>query len=206
MNEKFFTLSQEKQYRIINAGLEVFGKYEYKHAITDEIAHKAGISKGLLFHYFENKKSFYLYLFKYCQEEILAGVIDENFYQITDFFELIRYGAKKKIEMITKHPFMMSFVVRSFYSLHENISDEINIKMQNALSSSFEQYFSKIDFSPFKEDIDPKQIFKMLVWMSDGYLHEKQRLSEDVSIEVMMKEFNEWEEAFKKMAYKEEFQ
>lgn len=205
MNEKFFKLPQEKQRRIINAGLECFGKHEYKHAITDDIANKAEISKGLLFHYFENKRSFYMFLFKYCQDEMLAGIINEDFYQITDFFELIRYGAMKKIEMINKHPFMMEFVLRSYYSLHENISSEINSKMQKAMSTSFETYFSRIDFSPFKEGVDPKQIFKMLVWMSDGYLHEKQRLNEEVSIEVMMIEFNEWEKAFRKMAYKEEF-
>ena len=61
MNEMFFRLPEEKQQRIINAGIEVFSNHEYKRASTDEIARKAGISKGLLFHYFHNKKSFYLY-------------------------------------------------------------------------------------------------------------------------------------------------
>ncbi|WP_432764423.1 TetR/AcrR family transcriptional regulator [Hungatella hathewayi] len=56
MNEQFYDLPQEKQMRIINAGLEVFSKNDYKHAVTDEIARKAGISKGLLFYYFHNKK------------------------------------------------------------------------------------------------------------------------------------------------------
>ena len=62
MNQKFFALSKEKQMRIINAGMEYFGKYGYKKAVTDDIANKAGISKGLLFHYFDNKKKF-LYIF-----------------------------------------------------------------------------------------------------------------------------------------------
>ena len=57
MNEKFFALPEEKQERIINAAMEVFGKNEYKRASTDLIAVKAGISKGLLFYYFHNKIS-----------------------------------------------------------------------------------------------------------------------------------------------------
>ena len=63
MNEKFFTLSPEKQARITNAALEVFARNDYKHASTDDIAAKAGISKGLLFYYFRNKQSLYLYLY-----------------------------------------------------------------------------------------------------------------------------------------------
>ena len=65
MNEKFFTLSPEKQARITNAAPEVFARNDYKHASTDDIAAKAGISKGLLFYYFRNKQSLYLYLYDY---------------------------------------------------------------------------------------------------------------------------------------------
>lgn len=56
MNEQFFHLPEEKQQAIINASLEVFATHEYKKASTDDIAAKAGISKGLLFYYFHNKK------------------------------------------------------------------------------------------------------------------------------------------------------
>ena len=55
MNEKFFALPEEKRHQIINAAIEVFSKYDYKHASTDLIAAKAGISKGSLFYYFHNK-------------------------------------------------------------------------------------------------------------------------------------------------------
>ena len=51
MNEAFFALPEEKRQRILNAALEAFAKHEYKKASTDDIAAKAGISKGLLFYY-----------------------------------------------------------------------------------------------------------------------------------------------------------
>ena len=74
MNEKFFTLSPEKQARITNAALEVFARNDYKHASTDDIAAKAGISKGLLFYYFRNKQSLYLYLYDYALEQVRGQV------------------------------------------------------------------------------------------------------------------------------------
>ena len=60
MYEKFLELSEEKQLRILNAAMEIFAKHEYKRAVTDEIAAKAGVSKGLLVYYFKNKKSLYM--------------------------------------------------------------------------------------------------------------------------------------------------
>lgn len=42
-------LTEEKRRRILNAALEEFAKHDYKGASTDDIAAKAGISKGLLF-------------------------------------------------------------------------------------------------------------------------------------------------------------
>jgi TetR/AcrR family transcriptional regulator len=35
MNEKFYSLPEEKQLKIINAAMEVFGQNEYKRASTD---------------------------------------------------------------------------------------------------------------------------------------------------------------------------
>ncbi|SHK34392.1 transcriptional regulator, TetR family [Anaerobranca californiensis DSM 14826] len=59
MLEKFYSLDEEKKNRIINAGLKEFGFHGYKNAKTDNIVQEAGISKGLLFHYFGTKKKFF---------------------------------------------------------------------------------------------------------------------------------------------------
>ena len=83
--DAFKKLTREKQRRVINAGLEVFAEHDYKHASTDDIAAKAGISKGLLFYYFKNKKEFYLYLMDYTLKIISDEIIDWKFHAITDF-------------------------------------------------------------------------------------------------------------------------
>ena len=78
MNEQFFHLPEEKQQAIINASLEVFATHEYKKASTDDIAAKAGISKGLLFYYFHNKKSLYLFLYDYTKKIVTDQVVDTH--------------------------------------------------------------------------------------------------------------------------------
>lgn len=61
MNEKFYSLPEEKQRKIINAGFRVFSQNSYKKSPMNEIADLAGISKSLLFHYFHNKRELYLF-------------------------------------------------------------------------------------------------------------------------------------------------
>ena len=56
MNEKFYSLPEEKQQRILNAGFCVFSQNSYKKSSMNEIAQQAQISKSLLFFYFRNKR------------------------------------------------------------------------------------------------------------------------------------------------------
>ena len=48
---------------------------------------KAGISKGLLFHYFENKKNIYLYLVDYSMKHFLDRFYDNDFKTSSDLFD-----------------------------------------------------------------------------------------------------------------------
>ena len=80
MNEKFFSLPEEKQQAIINAGYRVFSQNSYKNSPMSEIAEAAGISKSLLFHYFRNKKELYLYLLEYAAEITFTYLNDYRCY------------------------------------------------------------------------------------------------------------------------------
>ena len=205
MQEKFLELPKEKQMKIISAGLEYFGRFGYKNACTNDIAAKAGISKGLLFYYFKDKKSFYLYLYHFC-EEVLSGMLKmDELEQIDDFFDIMDYGASKKFEMCLQYPYMMDFMVKAFYSQKESISADIDQIVRETIDTVFVFYFRHVDWSRFKENIDPKKIYHMLTWMAEGYLFEKLKFQQPVSLKEMMAEFDLWKDMFKKMCYREEY-
>ena len=170
IDEKFNTLSSEKKLRIINAGLECFGQHGYKKANTDEIALKAGISKGLLFYYFKNKKNFYLYLYDFCNKVSVQSVDINEIESITDFFDMLDFGIKAKLKIMEEYPYMYDFLLRAVLFQDETIADTINDYMEKTFNDSFNTYFKNIDFSCFKEDIDPKYIYKMFIWLSEGFL------------------------------------
>ena len=90
MNERFYSLPQDKQQRIINAAYKVFALNSYKKAPMSEIANEAEISKALLFHYFRNKKDLYLYLWDNAADLTQKATMQYKTTQTTNFFEMLR--------------------------------------------------------------------------------------------------------------------
>lgn len=60
----------ERKKQLLRVALDVFIEKGYYGTSTREIARRAGVSSGLLFHYFSNKKSIYLELVKIGVEEM----------------------------------------------------------------------------------------------------------------------------------------
>jgi TetR/AcrR family transcriptional regulator len=205
LNKKFFELPEEKQLRIINAGLEVFAQSEYKKASTEDIAVKAGISKGLLFYYFHDKKTLYLFLYDYSEKLMTQSVMDDHFSEITDVFELLEYAAGRKYAVLEKSPHVMDFITRAFYSEKEAVSGDLNKRLEKTTAEIYGSCFTKMDSSKFKPEVDAFEILQMLTWTADGYLHEKQRLGKHIDLDDLMEKYKVWSALYKKIAYKEEY-
>lgn len=205
MNENFFQLPDEKRLRIINAGFEVLSQSDYRKASTEEIASKAGISKALLFYYFHNKKTLYLFLYDCAQKMIKDSVLDAHFLEITDFFELCEYAAQKKFQMLIKSPHIMDFGIRAFCAHNEEYSEELNRKIKDAASDVYSIYLKNIDYSKFRQGSNPLDIMQMVTWLGEGYMLERHKAGLTLDLEDMMEKFRIWTDILKKSSYKEEY-
>ena len=83
--------------------------------------------------------------------------------------------------------------------------DAVQARLNGDLTGSFAQYFSNIDFSKFRPGVDPAQLLRMLTWMTEGYMNEKQRAGVPLRLEDILADYSGWEEMFRKIAYKEEY-
>lgn len=111
MNEKFYNLSKEKQDRMINGAIKVFALNGYDKASTDIIIKEAGISKGLLFHYFGSKKNLYQFVTEYCARymmmELSAGISDSE----KNLFDRIHLVEEAKLRMLKNYPYLDMFLI-----------------------------------------------------------------------------------------------
>ena len=104
MNPKYFSLPEEKQSAILNAGFHVFSQNTYKKSPMSEIASAAGISKSLLFHYFHNKKELYLFLWDTCCKITVEEMTRSGAYEQEDLFGSMDYGMQAKLRLMRQYP------------------------------------------------------------------------------------------------------
>lgn len=63
--------TDERRQKLLALGRELFGKHSYDELSISDIAELAGISKGLLYHYFPTKREFYVETVREAAAEIL---------------------------------------------------------------------------------------------------------------------------------------
>jgi len=171
MNSKFFDLAKEKQDRMINAALKIFAQNGYKGASTDEIVKEAGISKGLLFHYFASKLGVYTFIFdystKYMTLELTTSVDKEE----SDLFEIYKQIEFAKMHALKNYPYMQEFLNSIVY---EDVSEALLAieEKRNALIEVYESIYSQMDTEVFGPEVDAGKLRKILDLTMKGLMEE----------------------------------
>lgn len=201
MNDRFYLLPVEKQQRIINAAYRVFVENNYKKAPMSEIASEGNISKSLLFHYFENKKELYLYLWNNSIEANHKVMKEYKVMDSTNFFEMIKRSLLAKCSLMQTYPYLYLFSLKAYYEQEPDIRDAIQSSYQVASNHSEDMIWNNIDLSEFRQDIDIKLIYQEILWIADGYI--RQMLSCGELNPVQMKaDFERMIEQWKKVYLK----
>ena len=201
MNEKFFDLNKEKQDRMINASLKLFALNGYKHASTDDIVTEAGISKGLLFHYFGSKLGLYTFLYDYSVRfmklELTRGVIDAG--NTTDYFELRKQIEFAKMQVLKNYPYMQQFLDRS---RTENVKEALLAveEQRNVLPEVYADIMSRANTGLLAENIDLAKLDAMLEYTIKGLMTE-QFQNASFQPEMLYEETVSYLMMLKKMAY-----
>jgi AcrR family transcriptional regulator len=169
MYDRFESLPKEKKDSIINASIEEFAKNGYKKGSTNNIVMKAGISKGLLFHYFGSKKNLFLYLFDYTVEflfKIIRSEINNN--KPSDILERYKQWTILKLKVFSKYPVMYEFLVKSIISVPEELEDEIQERYEKMYCEGIDMLLKDIDKSKFRDNIDFNKAIEILIACTDG--------------------------------------
>jgi len=167
MNDRFFDLSMEKQDRIMNSALKVFSKNMYKHASTDVIIKEAGISKGLLFHYFTNKAGLYSFLYAYCAKYVSMERNTTIPIKETNYFNLLLLMEQANLRASKKYPYIALFLDRARREEDPEIAPFIR-SMKEEYEEETNAILSRADSGRFKEALNPLFVETVLFHTLDG--------------------------------------
>lgn len=201
MLESFYKLDKEKQDRIINAAMKVFSQNSYSKASTDDIAAMAGISKGLLFYHFKNKKDLYCYLYEYSCKKIYEKIDEQHVMEERDFFERNKKAIEARVCTMMEYPYIYDFGTRAYYETDRAVEDDIKAINDRMLKDIYVHFNNDIDISKFRNAGDVSKAVKMLIWLSEGFIKER-KAEGKLNLRELQTDFYEYIEILKRGFYK----
>lgn len=200
--EKFLALPIEKQERIIESGYQCFGKMGYKKASTQDIASAAGISKGMIFHYFGSKKGMYQFLIQSSFEEIITSFQQGCDPSVTDFFDRILMMTACKIKALNMHPSLLTFFGSLYTETDEEVIDVTQQVMKKAELFQGNTLLKNLSTYKFKDPTYAELVWKLLISYGEGYARSPMDVD---ALEHWQDEFGACIQMLRLNLYKEEY-
>ncbi len=183
MNDKFFDLKKEKQDKMINAALKIFSRGDYRRASTDEIVKEAGISKGLLFHYFNSKAGLYDFIYAYSVKYLTIELYQTISIKETDYFELIKQIENAHLRVMKQYPYMITFLKKAETEEDSEVMPLIQ-KKRNDYQDEYSRIFTRADMCGWKNGIDVEMAKNIISFTIKGveeiFLKKSEFIPEDL--------------------------
>ncbi len=197
-------VDQEKLDRILNSAMKEFSSQPFQKASTNKIVEDAGISKGLLFHYFGNKEKLFAYLEKFSFKVIEDGIVNELDWDNADILLRLKEVSMIKLNIIQKYPYLNDFSLRLF---KDQTIEEIMHRNPNFPLELYSQVYTRnIDFSLFKDGLDVEKALNIIKWTMEKFSEELRWKIEHGSMEfdqtIVERELNMYIDMLKTSFYK----
>jgi AcrR family transcriptional regulator len=108
----FFNLPSEKRQRLTDLAIEEFANNDYEIASITQLVAKAGIAKGSVYQYFENKQDWFLFVLGQAQTTMLSSFGKPP--TTGDFFVVLRWQMSATIRAAIQHPREAKLIQRAF--------------------------------------------------------------------------------------------
>ncbi|MGX8702217.1 TetR/AcrR family transcriptional regulator [Caproiciproducens sp.] len=203
-----FNTEDSKREDILNAAIAEFS-HGYEKASTDAIVKSAGVSKGLLFHYFGSKKELFIATYEYAVNAMLSEFYDLVNLNQRDVLERWRQITLLKMDLMKKHPKIFTFIKNASIPDSEEVKQDVN-ELKNRLADKvYPDLCDDIDRTLFREDIDVNMAIHVIFFTMEGYAQSQANSEKSVEdyyseYERYLNELERYIQFFKKSFYRQE--
>jgi AcrR family transcriptional regulator len=169
MSEFLEALPEEKREKILQASLDEFAEHGYLNASTNRIVKAAGISKGLLFHYFGSKKKLFLYVLDHTIRHLMEKMTRYSAALTGDLFETLGQYALIKMRIGIEEPQMYHILYDVYVNLPEEIKDELMARYGKILSGQRKSFLMTMDASKLRDGVTAETAANLITDFLDGY-------------------------------------
>ncbi|MBC1544812.1 macrodiolide transporter TimAB transcriptional regulator TimA [Listeria cossartiae] len=166
----------EKRLKILEAAMEEFTEKGYQAASTNKICAKAGVSKGLIFHYFGSKEKLYIAAVSYAVDFATNEVSLEG-ERWGDFVEMAIWSTKMKLDFNHKYPAVFGLIMQAYGNPPAELKGKLDGFFDKAIERSEAQMNQVLREMKLKKDVNMEAarkvmaaLFKHITETSTSYL------------------------------------
>lgn len=166
-NKLFYELDGEKRARILNAVIKEFAQYSYNESSTNRIVENAGIGKGSLFKYFQDKKDMYFYILDTVIEDFTTQLEGEIANFPEDLFERIIKYAELEFAWYIENPEKYKLLEKAFIKNDTQIFHEVEARYNLKSEEFYYRLCGDIHTKEFK--CEKEELLNILQWFLKGF-------------------------------------
>ena len=168
-------------------------------AATDSEQLQAGISKGLLFHYFISKQGLYAFIFDYSVKYMTLELTQSVKADEKDFFEVQMMIEQARTRVMRNYPYMQQFLNGVRFEDHPEALEALG-DQKEAMANVYNGIYRQADNARFKDYVEVGRVIQMIAWMSEGFIRDRFH-AQEVDLDEMNEEFGKYLSMLKKHLY-----
>lgn len=171
LNKRFFDIPKVKQINLFNAGCKIFAENTYRNASMSKVAFEAGISKSLIFYYFQNKQEYYFFIINEIVNQLnsqLSVVISKQ--EKYDLFEKVIEIIELKKNYFTNYNLHYKLIERIYYETDNNLIEGLQ-QLKIRLSHPYKELIVSMDKTRFTSKDDAINCIKILLYCAEGMVY-----------------------------------
>ncbi len=146
-------ISTSSKDKILLAAIEEFGEHGYKHASTNNIVQRAGLSKGLIFHYFQNKEKLHFACMEYAIDVFNKFIKNENPCANADYFDRLLSFSISKLKFTHEHLLISRMFSDAYLLFGTGKMPHFANFFDNVTKQQWNMLVEGVDTSHFKQNI-----------------------------------------------------
>lgn len=169
----------KKRLQILEAAMEEFTEKGYQAASTNQICAKAGVSKGLIFHYFSSKEKLYIAAVSYAVDFATQKVSAQQ-EEWKDFVEMAIWSTKQKLDFNRNYPTVFGLIMQAYANPPGELQGKLDGFFDEAIARSEAQMNQVLSRMSLKKEVNIDAarkviaaLFNHITQISTNYLEKK---------------------------------
>lgn len=148
-------MAEDKRALLLDIALEQFAEHGYEKTSTNQIIQSAGISKGILFHYFTSKKQLYACVLDHGLERIASYMERKATDLPSELFGGILARSRVKMEFYMQEPSTYKLLVGAFAEPVPREVKDIVAERRDRIARHLSDRSEQVDLSRARTGVDP---------------------------------------------------